>query len=540
MQIPPCIPDSVPTPPTAPAAGATPPPGMAVNFASLLPHLAAPVGPRAAGSPPPEAPDAGPATGPLPELMAAPGKPVMKHSPATPDPAEPHAKATPGDALPAVPPITYLAMLQAVAGPTLITVATGGGASARSVALSDRAVVPSGPVASASAGSIAVTAGGTARQPGSPPALPVGNAGLEYQTAPTVPSASTGRVPVATMSAPPVAGAAHSTPQLTPSPTPERAPHLTAEPASPRTSQRTPPSAPTAPGEASVAAATRPTAADQQPAPASLAARFAAPGPAVPAVAAHAGALATAPAVQPVLRVERPATVAELPSKNSRPDSVPKPAKESGVLIPTTGPFASTAPATGTATAQPAAMSHGTQSWHGDAAATVALHRDPAPAHDPSPAAPARAAQAVAAVNVALEHASRDRNSVQLHFDVAGERLDVLVQRHVDEVRATFKADSPELRTALSQEWQASAAERPASAVQPIFTDHASDPAMGDAASRGFAGQEGSPRQQESGGQAGGGEWHPRRAAPPSAPVRATAAAPAARHLTSVHFETTA
>jgi hypothetical protein len=62
------------------------------------------------------------------------------------------------------------------------------------------------------------------------------------------------------------------------------------------------------------------------------------------------------------------------------------------------------------------------------------------------------------AVEVVLEAADRaasqQQKSVNLQFSIGGTELAVRVQLHANEVRATFRTDSAELRAALSHEWQ--------------------------------------------------------------------------------------
>lgn len=79
----------------------------------------------------------------------------------------------------------------------------------------------------------------------------------------------------------------------------------------------------------------------------------------------------------------------------------------------------------------------------------------------PSAAAPtpaeitAAAHKAVDAVLASTERlASATQSSVNLKFSVGGADLDVRVEVRAGAVHATFRTDSPELRTALAQEWQ--------------------------------------------------------------------------------------
>src|SRR5581483_11633984 len=81
------------------------------------------------------------------------------------------------------------------------------------------------------------------------------------------------------------------------------------------------------------------------------------------------------------------------------------------------------------------------------------------------------------AVETALEVADRftaqDRHTVNLQFSVAGQDLAVRVELRADEVRTTFRTDSPELRNALAHEWQSVAgqgtSERGLRLVTPTF-----------------------------------------------------------------------
>jgi hypothetical protein len=67
--------------------------------------------------------------------------------------------------------------------------------------------------------------------------------------------------------------------------------------------------------------------------------------------------------------------------------------------------------------------------------------------------------EAVEVVLKAVEQAaSQDQKSVNLRFSVGELDLSVRVELHANQVRTTFRTDSPELRAALSQEWEAVAA----------------------------------------------------------------------------------
>lgn len=84
------------------------------------------------------------------------------------------------------------------------------------------------------------------------------------------------------------------------------------------------------------------------------------------------------------------------------------------------------------------------------------------------------ARRAVETVLAAAERlASGERRSVSLDFSVGGNDLNVRVELRADEVHATFRTDSPELRSALAREWQAvnsAEADRPHRLAEPMFT----------------------------------------------------------------------
>jgi hypothetical protein len=87
---------------------------------------------------------------------------------------------------------------------------------------------------------------------------------------------------------------------------------------------------------------------------------------------------------------------------------------------------------------------------------------------------------------------TRDQKIVNLEFAVGDADLKVRVELHADEVRTTFHTDSPELREALSQEWQSvslasSHSDRPVRLAPAVFTgsDSSSSNAFaGDTSSR--------------------------------------------------------
>ncbi len=99
--------------------------------------------------------------------------------------------------------------------------------------------------------------------------------------------------------------------------------------------------------------------------------------------------------------------------------------------------------------------------------------------------------RAVDAVLTAVERFSAgDRHTVQMQFSVGGTDLSVRVELRGDEVRTTFRTDSPELRSALAHEWQAAgsvAADRPVRLAPPVFSSNDStafSAFSGDTASR--------------------------------------------------------
>lgn len=86
---------------------------------------------------------------------------------------------------------------------------------------------------------------------------------------------------------------------------------------------------------------------------------------------------------------------------------------------------------------------------------------------------------AVAAVAKAVERAeAAPRTAVNLQFAIGDSDLVVRIEHRADEVRATFRTDSSELRAALSQEWQSAAtggSEQALRRVEPVFTSAASN-----------------------------------------------------------------
>jgi hypothetical protein len=104
----------------------------------------------------------------------------------------------------------------------------------------------------------------------------------------------------------------------------------------------------------------------------------------------------------------------------------------------------------------------------------------PPPASAPS-AAPATTAEITAAAHKAVDAvlASTERltsatqSSVDLKFSIGGADLDVRIEVRAGAVHATFRTDSPELRTALAQEWQTTNSQPADHALRlapPVFT----------------------------------------------------------------------
>ena len=85
---------------------------------------------------------------------------------------------------------------------------------------------------------------------------------------------------------------------------------------------------------------------------------------------------------------------------------------------------------------------------------------------------------AVAAVAKAVERAeAAPRTAVNLQFSIGDSDLVVRIEHRADEVRATFRTDSSELRAALSSEWQSAVSggsEHALRRVEPVFTSAAS------------------------------------------------------------------
>src|SRR5207249_1368878 len=96
--------------------------------------------------------------------------------------------------------------------------------------------------------------------------------------------------------------------------------------------------------------------------------------------------------------------------------------------------------------------------------------------------------RAVDAVLMAAERfVTGDRHAVHLQFSVGGTDLSVRVELRGEEVRTTFRTDSPELRNALAHEWESASSGSPDHSVRlssPVFSSNDSAAFSGDTASR--------------------------------------------------------
>jgi hypothetical protein len=113
----------------------------------------------------------------------------------------------------------------------------------------------------------------------------------------------------------------------------------------------------------------------------------------------------------------------------------------------------------------------------------------------PIPAeATATAHRAVEAVMTAVERfSSGDRHAVNMQFSVGGADLTVRVELRADQVHATFRTDSPELRAALATEWSAATpnvGDRSLRLAPPVF-------AAGQDANLGAFSSDTSPRERD-------------------------------------------
>jgi hypothetical protein len=129
-----------------------------------------------------------------------------------------------------------------------------------------------------------------------------------------------------------------------------------------------------------------------------------------------------------------------------------------------------------------------------------------------APETTAAAQRAVDAVLTAVDRfSSGERHSVNLNFSVGGSDLNVRVELRADEVHATFRTDSPELRNALAHEWQAAngaaeSGERTLRLVTPVFTGNSASSSSSSSHLSSFSGGDGSSRQRESGARQSDGE----------------------------------
>jgi len=111
------------------------------------------------------------------------------------------------------------------------------------------------------------------------------------------------------------------------------------------------------------------------------------------------------------------------------------------------------------------------------------------------------AGQAVEAALTAADKFAAGKSSVDLRFSVGGEDLVVRVELRANEVHATFRTESADLRAALSNEWQAVNAttqvshDRPFRLATPVFESSVSADA-GASSGQGGAQQQ-QPRQAE-------------------------------------------
>jgi hypothetical protein len=170
-----------------------------------------------------------------------------------------------------------------------------------------------------------------------------------------------------------------------------------------------------------------------------------------------------------------------------------------------------------------------------------------------APAAPTAAAPETAAtstahravetvLNAAHRYSTGERHAVNLQFSVGGADLSVRVELRADEVRATFKTDSPELRAALSQEWQSAAAqggERGLRLATPVFTGNDSSGFSAFSGDHTSQQQHRQPaaRQPETPFTVATSRVHTARDA---APVSLSAAAPRIPNSTALHLHTLA
>lgn len=152
-----------------------------------------------------------------------------------------------------------------------------------------------------------------------------------------------------------------------------------------------------------------------------------------------------------------------------------------------------------------------------------------------------RAVEAV--LDVTDRFTNRDQHSVNLQFSVAGADLSVRVELRGGEVRTTFRTDSADLRTALSNEWQTvtsqSTGDRSVRLAPPVFTGsgQSASPFSGD------AGQRQQPNSQSGqSGPSGGNGTGLRRGSPSvgAGAVAESSPVPQRTATNSVHLHTLA
>jgi len=112
-----------------------------------------------------------------------------------------------------------------------------------------------------------------------------------------------------------------------------------------------------------------------------------------------------------------------------------------------------------------------------------------------------RAVETVLNVVDAQQVTSSQSGTVKLDFTFGGEALAVHVQMKGGEVHTEFRTNSPELRSALSSEWQAAAGHRDADGLklaEPVFSsgNGGSSTSGGSSNTEGFAFQQQNSRQQ--------------------------------------------
>lgn len=149
--------------------------------------------------------------------------------------------------------------------------------------------------------------------------------------------------------------------------------------------------------------------------------------------------------------------------------------------------------------------------------------------------------QAVEVVlHTAEQLSAREQKSVNLQFSVGDADLSVRVELHANEVRATFRTDSAELRAALSQEWQNTGhSDRSVRVVPAILA--ASDQSAPNASADDASSRHRNPHTERGETAAGFASLAPRRSSPPAAAaVALPALTPLVASRTSRHLQTVA